>query len=292
MITDCSWPQVGQVVQGCREVLQRDVFQDARKARQPVVGQREGGVALLGEKRGVTFVESSVVRRREPDRHRGQHVPVGAQFSPDHVLGPRVPCVYLDGQSADVSGIIIRQGRRHPEVAVEGTTRAIVVQCVEKALGPAYRTTGPPVPGRSGDVADNHARRRRYGGVSRSQLRNSRAYELPLAQLHRDDVDTADPGVGVLSADRRSVRRPQHDSMTHPTRRFGRSERVGGGVCTLCWSTESAGASPSGEPPPKVASCDAGQLMKMSSGRKADTSMFGASTSWLIFRSTATLQMA
>jgi hypothetical protein len=34
------------------------------------------------------------------------------------------------------------------------------------------------------------------------------------------------------------------------------------------------------------------QLTKMSSGRNADTSMFGASTSWLIFRSTATLQMA
>jgi hypothetical protein len=37
----------------------------------------------------------------------------------------------------------------------------------------------------------------------------------------------------------------------------------------------------------------AGQpLTKMSSGRNADTSMFGASTTWLIFRSTATLQMA
>jgi len=35
-----------------------------------------------------------------------------------------------------------------------------------------------------------------------------------------------------------------------------------------------------------------GQLAKMSSGRNADTSMFGASTTWLIFRSTATLQMA
>jgi aminoglycoside phosphotransferase (APT) family kinase protein len=37
---------------------------------------------------------------------------------------------------------------------------------------------------------------------------------------------------------------------------------------------------------------DARQLVKMSSGRNADTSMFGASTTWLIFRSTATLQMA
>ena len=36
-----------------------------------------------------------------------------------------------------------------------------------------------------------------------------------------------------------------------------------------------------------------GQLLtKMSSGRNADTSMFGASTTWLIFRSTATLQIA
>jgi hypothetical protein len=33
-------------------------------------------------------------------------------------------------------------------------------------------------------------------------------------------------------------------------------------------------------------------VTKMSSGRNADTSMFGASTTWLIFRSTATLQMA
>ena len=32
--------------------------------------------------------------------------------------------------------------------------------------------------------------------------------------------------------------------------------------------------------------------VKMSSGRKADTSMLGTSTTWLSFRSTATLQMA
>jgi hypothetical protein len=34
------------------------------------------------------------------------------------------------------------------------------------------------------------------------------------------------------------------------------------------------------------------QLVKMSSGQNADTSMFGASTTWLTFRSTATLHMA
>jgi hypothetical protein len=43
--------------------------------------------------------------------------------------------------------------------------------------------------------------------------------------------------------------------------------------------------SPSGSP-------GRGHEVKMSSGRKADTSMLGASTSWLILRSTATLQMA
>jgi hypothetical protein len=32
--------------------------------------------------------------------------------------------------------------------------------------------------------------------------------------------------------------------------------------------------------------------VKMSSGRNADTSMLGTSTSWLIFKSTATLQIA
>jgi hypothetical protein len=32
--------------------------------------------------------------------------------------------------------------------------------------------------------------------------------------------------------------------------------------------------------------------VKMSSGRNADTSMLGTSTTWLILRSTATLQMA
>ena len=45
--------------------------------------------------------------------------------------------------------------------------------------------------------------------------------------------------------------------------------------------------------PPDTAAIGARQAVeKMSSGRNADTSMFGASTTWLIFRSTATLQMA
>jgi hypothetical protein len=100
----------------------------------------------------------NVVWRSDADRHRTQHVPVGAQLSPDHELGPRMAIVYLDGQSADMSGIIILQRRRHPEVTVEGATLAVVVQGVEKAFGPAYRAAKPPVPGTSGDMADNHAR--------------------------------------------------------------------------------------------------------------------------------------
>lgn len=81
----------------------------------------------------------NVVRRGEPDRHRGDHVPVDAQLSPDQVLGPGVPRAHLDGKDADVSGIIIGHGWRRAEVAVEGTLPAIVMQGIEQAFRPAYQ---------------------------------------------------------------------------------------------------------------------------------------------------------
>ena len=111
---------------------------------------------------GLAWSAGNVVRRGEPDRHRGEHLAVDAQLSPDQVLGPRATKAHLDGKSDDESGAVIGQGRRHAEVVVEGTLPSIVVQSIEEAFSPAYRTAGPPVSGRRGYVADNHARRRRY----------------------------------------------------------------------------------------------------------------------------------
>ena len=54
----------------------------------------------------------NVVRRGEPDRHRGEHLAVDAQLGPDQVLGPRVARAHLDGKSDDVSGAVIGQGSR------------------------------------------------------------------------------------------------------------------------------------------------------------------------------------
>jgi hypothetical protein len=43
-------------------------------------------------------------------------------------------------ESDDVSGAVIGQGRRHAEVVVEGALPSIVVQSIEEAFSPAYRT--------------------------------------------------------------------------------------------------------------------------------------------------------
>lgn len=111
---------------------------------------------------GLAWSAGNVIGRGEPDRHRGEHLAVDAQLGPDQVLGPRMTRAHLDGKSDNVSGVVIGQGRRHAVVAVEGTLPSIVVQSIEQAFSPAYRTAGPPVSGWRGYVTDNHARRRGY----------------------------------------------------------------------------------------------------------------------------------